>query len=805
MTNETTLQVGGSLSPGEPSVAQGVACGLANVENPTGAPIQLHMQLVLSCGEGAAAQVFAQPCDIEVPAQSTVSLGLGLTCVEEANIGLGPAGGESSSSVFRPVMNEATELANLNARLIARGAETVDPEELRWSADPQIANVQLPSGETVRVGLSLERAASDREPWVADPVPDFDPEAERWGPEAPAPPEASDLLVTWDASPWRALEADAAEAAESVADARSEFGGGDTYSDDERDNPDGDRRPSDSARPLSDGRGDMAGDGLGPPPGMIWAKGKLAVTPAIDVAITFTARSGEDLTAAPRLADPDTWTVVEAGTSTSADAPSGATFRFWWPAVPLNTELRATPNVWQTESHPHPDYQQPEIESGGGRSRRSSIPGGEDSPVVRTAGGVRPNRSSIPGDEDEPARRTATSSGLLGRIPRPFAFIVGGVALVAVIVFALAGGGSDSAPAREAGSSAVGATVAIGAGGTGTGVASPSATGVIASGPVGQQLQLLAEMFQAAAATTLRRGAIAIGEDGRRAAGAPPIDWDTETAVYVGTDEDNDELYVFVQGPSEVVGGTCGEVDLLLNGQHTGDGVDFCAASATAPGHLSDLIRYEFSADDGWAAVIIATGLPVPVSGEVAVWQYQTEASGAYEAVERFVVATEVPWLPIVSTAGTSDRAIAANVSGPPPPQLAVPSIGGGLGTTTGGSASPDDPAPVIDSVIAPGFYAVTFEGVREGSCGLSPTSPLTNVALEITISRGGDAIYDMSFFDGQTRASGTINTETGVFEGVGGQYSGTLTGDFSKAQEITRTVPTATCIATYTITVLAQ
>jgi len=823
MTNETTLHVSGALSPGQPVLTQGAACGLADIENPTDAPLQFQMQLVLSCGDGADAQVFAQPCDIEIPAQSIVSLGLGLTCGEESSLGLGPAGGESSGSVFRPVMNEATELADLNATLIARGAETVDPEALRWSADPEIVNVQLPSGEIMRIGLSLGSPTSDREPWVADPVPDFDPDEDLWGPEAPRPADTGDLLVTWDASPWRALEVESTDSSGDREDVETRFTGGGDTAGDESDNPDAEIRPPRRRRRDPD-TGD---DGMEPLRARRFPKAAISVTVDVGVDTTLTVRSRDDLIAVPRTAEPETWAVIEAGTSSSVDTPSEATFTFSWPSVSPATALRAMRNASLSDNEPGPrasPYEQPIVQRGGrqfrssipdaedgptGRSsgqvrrNRSSIPRGEDGPTGRSSGRARRNRSSIPGRDDGPIVSRGTSAGLLGVPPLRLALAVGGLALVAFIAFALLGGGDgDSAPASEATTAVGTGGTGAAAGGSGVGAAQSSPTGVIAGRPVEEQLQLLAEMFQAAAAATLRRGEIAIGEDGRRADGASPVDWDAETSVFVGTDEDSDELYILVQGPSEVVGGTCGEVDLLVNGEHTGDGVDFCAAGATAPGHLSDLIRYEFTADGEWAAVMIATGLPVPAQGEVAVWQYQTEASGAYEAVERFIVATEVPWLPIVKTAGTSDGAIAANVSGPPPPQLAVPSIGGVLGTSSGSDPTPQ--ASVFAGVIAPGSYAVTFHGIRDGTCGQQPEYT-TNMLLQVGISPADDGLHDITFFDGQTRATGVIDVTTGQFEAVGGQYSGTLFGDFSTSQVIIRTLELPACTAKYFISVTAQ
>ena len=106
--------------------------------------------------------------------------------------------------------------------------------------------------------------------------------------------------------------------------------------------------------------------------------------------------------------------------------------------------------------------------------------------------------------------------------------------------------------------------------------------------------------------------------------------------------------------------------------------------------------------------------------------------------------------------------------------------------------------------MIAPGFYAVVFTGERVGTCGFQ-AAYTSNISLEVGISPAGDEFHELTFFDGQTRATGVINVQTGEFSDVGGQYSGSLTDDFQTPQQITRTLQTAACLATYTITVTAQ
>ena len=207
-----TLHVGEPLAPGQAHVAWGAGCGLADIENPTDRAVQIHAQLLVSCGNGAQPAVFAQPRDVEVPAQSTLSFGLGLTCEEESSLGLGPAAveptGDAGGYVFRPVLNEATRLANLNAALILSGAQTVDPDDLRWEASPQVAAVELPSGEPVYIGLSLEEHAGPiaeaiaagliDDPGIGKPVPPPDEEEFGTGHTTPVP-NATKRSYRWTA------------------------------------------------------------------------------------------------------------------------------------------------------------------------------------------------------------------------------------------------------------------------------------------------------------------------------------------------------------------------------------------------------------------------------------------------------------------------------------------------------------------------------------------------------------------------------------------------------------------------------
>lgn len=144
-----------------------------------------------------------------------------------------------------------------------------------------------------------------------------------------------------------------------------------------------------------------------------------------------------------------------------------------------------------------------------------------------------------------------------------------------------------------------------------------------------------------------------------------------------------------------------------------------------------------------------------------------------------------------------------ASVTSPPAsPLLVVPQIGSAPATAVPPSLPPE--APPVSGVIAPGSYAVVFSGERVGTCGFQAVYT-TKISLEVRDSPARDGFHDLTFFDGQTRAEGVINAQTGEFSDVGGQYSGTLTDDFRTPQQITRTLQTATCVATYTITVTAQ
>ena len=822
-----TLHVGEPLAPGQAHVAWGAGCGLADIENPTDRAVQIHAQLLVSCGNGAQPAVFAQPRDVEVPAQSTLSFGLGLTCEEESSLGLGPAAveptGDAGGYVFRPVLNEATRLANLNAALILSGAQTVDPDDLRWEASPQVAAVELPSGEPVYIGLSLEEHAGPiaeaiaagliDDPGIGKPVPPPDEEEFGTGHTTPVPnatnAHTGGLLVTWDDSPWRALETVSGDTADSGAGSRPEFGGGDPYDDGEAENPDATYRPPASAWTEDDANNPDAmarPPASGPRPGA-WAKGTLAVR--LDVGLSLTARVDDDLSSAAPLAEPHLWTVIEPGSTTTVEAASGATTTFRWPEVPI-PELQSMPDGWLSHVPGTATYVRTAVENAVGRQFSSSIPRAEDSPVVRSTGGMRRNRSSIPGAQDGPVRPTAApvSAAVWGWLLRSPAvvlalLVLAGVLAVGALLLTRGGNSETSLPASSAatsvpaagsGASAGSGTAATPTGSSAGAEGSPEVRGtVLASGPVGQQFGLIAMMFETAAATALRRGEVTIGADGRQVAGAPSIEWDAEITVLVATDEDDDELYLVIQGPSAVLGDSCGEVDLIVDGQHVGDGLDFCAAGATAPGYFSNIVRYEKNLEGDWVAVLIPTGLTVPDNGDVAGWLHQTNTDGSYEAVERFARGLDIPSLPITGTAGTAGDGILA---------LAVPRPAGRPAV----SAPTQQPTelPAVVGVIEQGFYAVVFTGIRQGSCGNAQTYT-QNMSLEITNSRAGDADHNITFFDGQSRASGLINVETGVFVGVGDQYSGTLTGDFSRVQTITRTLELPGCTATYLIEVQAQ
>lgn len=147
-------------SEDQPPIEGAATVVLAKIENPSDEALIVLGRTLIGLSEDGGPSVFARPFEIEVAAGSTVSLGLALTSEAAVDLSVGPAiietEGDTSGYVFRPIVNRASSLAQLNATLIATGAQTMDPVELEWSATP-LAAIEHPAGETIQIGLSTLR------------------------------------------------------------------------------------------------------------------------------------------------------------------------------------------------------------------------------------------------------------------------------------------------------------------------------------------------------------------------------------------------------------------------------------------------------------------------------------------------------------------------------------------------------------------------------------------------------------------------------------------------------------------------
>jgi hypothetical protein len=800
MTNAKSTVCVGEPFGGGPTTARGAYVDLCGASNPSNTPITATLLVLVSAGI-VDARTLAFPDEIEVPARSSESIGLAIVGAPGMTLELGP------QQIIGPTENLPGHLRCTSAN-IGEVTGTVDayvvrsgPSERGPSDAPSpttlAAQIEVSSGSYFELGIVLGIiAAVDQDELdhltkqAGRPGESADDALEWWAPCAAAGDPASEPECAWreisdegaDSGSDRCLEvSDAAlpSATYSMAvfDEHAEGGG------------DGDGDEPDDAEGGGDGDGGYPHD-LMRYPEEPWMKGPLGVD--VEIGLTLTdPKPAADLIALPGAPGRRRWQVSDPGSIVSLES------------LPAEHVMKVRVPVLTTRKL-EVAYEAPALASGGGARLGDSVQRSGDRPPSAAAARSRVRQSSIPGVAAGPV--TATSEAR-GRLVLPIAIAIAVITLVlagAFVVFS--GGGGDQTPASSddaTGSQAGAAAVATVATGGGASSDTPSATtpGVIAGRPVNEQLELIAKMFEGGLGAALRRGELSIGADGRRVAGAAPITWDARTEAFVGADAESGDLYVLFRGPSSVVGNSCGEADLIIGGQH-GDGVDFCSEGATAPGHLSSIVRFALNEDGGWFAVLVPTGLSAPESGEVAIWLYQTEENGAYDAVERFVLAADIPRLPIAGVLDTTDDVLVASIDEPPPPQLAVPSIGGSLGTSTAATPSPE--ATAFSGVIAPGFYGVVFTGERVGTCGFQATYT-SNISLEVGISPAGDEFHELTFFDGQTRATGVINVQTGEFSDVGGQYSGSLTDDFHTPQQVTRTLQTAACLATYTITVTAQ
>jgi hypothetical protein len=825
MTNAKSTVCVGEPFGGGPTTARGAYVDLCGASNPSNTPITATLLVLVSAGI-VDARTLAFPDEIEVPARSSESIGLAIVGAPGMTLELGPqqiiGPTESLPGHLRcTIANTGEVTGTVDAYVVRSGPSERGPSDAP-SPTTLAAQIEVSSGSYFELGVVLGIIADvdqDELDHLAEQA--GRPRAlEWWASWAPAGDPASGPEYAWreigdegaDAESDRCLEiSDAAlpsatysvsafdehaagadsQVAPLAKEGESATGGGRE--------PDGDKSDGDFVSPYTDEADDSeeGGDGDGDEPDdltreqeMPWMKGRLGVN--VEVGLTLTdPEPAADLIALPGAPERGRWQVSDPGSIVSLES------------LPADHVMKVRVPVLTTRKL-EAAYEAPALVSGGGALLGDSVPRSGDQPPSAAAARSRVRQSSIPGVAADPV--TATSA-TRGRPVLPIAIAIAVITLVlagAFVVFSGDGGdqtpaSSEDATGAQAGAAAV-ATVA-----TGGGAASetPSATtpGVIAGRPVNEQLELIAKMFESGAGAALRRGELSIGADGRRVAGAAPITWDARTEAFVGADEESGDLYVLFRGPSSVAGNSCGEADLIVGGQHVG-GVDFCSEGATAPGHLSNIVRFALNEDGDWFAVLLPTGLSAPESGEVAIWLYRTEENGAYDAVERFVLTADIPRLRIAAALDAAADVLVASIDEPPPPQLAVPSIGGSLGTSTAATPSPE--ATAFSGVIAPGFYAVVFSGERVGTCGFQATYT-SNISLEVGISPAGDEFHELTFFDGQTRATGVIKVQTGEFSDVGGQYSGSLTDDFQTPQQITRTLQTAACLATYTITVTAQ
>jgi hypothetical protein len=740
---------------------------LAEVENPGSETLVVRGQTLIGLSDDEGPTVLARPFEVEVAARSNVFLGLALSSDDDVALAAAPAvietDGETQGHVFRLILNLASQRARLNAVMVMNRTQSLGPSRPPSLRTP-LATIDLPAGQSVQLGLGFDTDIAVRDG-----------------------SESESLRVVLGSGRWRSINDDN----ESDDDVRH----------DELDDDD-----SGATGDLGDVGDHHAGEAPRP---QLFTIARLDAADLVQLAGLETAiGTGHSVSISTTDESPPPLPQSAAEWHIIGDSQS---FSYQWPDGAGTIEMSAMPNVWLAPGEP--------ADVTAYRQTRSSISRAEDAPIRSTA---RVQRSSIPREEDGPlvgaAVADTTDWSALLRSPAAIIslLVIAGVVAVASLLFL--GGGDEQAasPASDGAASANGTdsgTTAGGADTTGGGGDTTAGGGDAGSGdtssvpvadPIVDNFEVIANLLAVNGVPASHVFQQTYDDSGRPVTDAPVVPWTKDVRMQLVID-DKQLVWVEIEGPTDLLQSACGEVDVIIGrGEHVGTGMDFCPSEAEAPFYFTDIVRYDVNEPgDRMRLLIMAAQELVEPDARVSLWLMLVGEDGGYQASEH--VGQGIALAPV--DFGDLSGGDATVLTGPsdlesPAPQLAVPSIGGVLGTS--GGADPVPVPPEFIGVIAPGFYAVTFHGIRDGTCGRLPEYT-TNMSLEVGISPADDGWHELTFFDGQTRATGLIDVSTGQFEGVGDQYSGTLVGDFSTSQVIIRTLQLPDCTAKYFISVTAQ
>lgn len=222
------------------------------------------------------------------------------------------------------------------------------------------------------------------------------------------------------------------------------------------------------------------------------------------------------------------------------------------------------------------------------------------------------------------------SVGFLDRIrahPIVTGLVVAGTAAVIVVGGLLLGsGGGDS----DGAASATATSAAAGGGTQPTATPSAEATATEAAAS-------LTSVFGEHGTVAEQSVAETYGADFRTTGVVPAWNGDVSVRLLRG---DDGVIYVDIAGPEEILRTLCGEVDLLQGTAHLGAGIDFCADGASAPSYFEDIRTFDPAGAVSTGHLVICTGLSEnDATVSMAIWLFQVDAEGGYEAVE-FTAAT---------------------------------------------------------------------------------------------------------------------------------------------------------------------